>query len=105
MLDMIEEPEDENRALRERCLSFKLVESQMFSAFDGAWTIRYHSRTKEYDSKLKKEVYNYKTKLTYTVFVKPKVSASLYTFLTSLSLTKAVHLGPSSSNSFGGPPN
>jgi hypothetical protein len=72
-MDMTEEQEDDNRALRQRQLSFKLVESQMFSAFDGSWTIRYHSRSREFNTVLKKYVYVYKTKLTYTVSVKPKV--------------------------------
>lgn len=74
MMDMEEEPEDENRALRERKLNFKLVESRMFSAFDGSWSIRYHSRRKEYNEALKKYVYTYTSKLTYTVLVKPKVT-------------------------------
>eukprot|EP00597_Dinobryon_sp_UTEXLB2267_P010198 CAMPEP_0170103780 /NCGR_PEP_ID=MMETSP0020_2-20130122/3715_1 /TAXON_ID=98059 /ORGANISM="Dinobryon sp., Strain UTEXLB2267" /LENGTH=270 /DNA_ID=CAMNT_0010327447 /DNA_START=347 /DNA_END=1159 /DNA_ORIENTATION=- len=72
LMDMNEEAEDENRALRERMLSFKLVESRMFSSFDGSWTIRYHSRSREYDDRLQKHIYTYKTKLTYTVLVKPK---------------------------------
>lgn len=77
-MDMTEETEDDNRALRQRQLSFKLVESQMFSAFDGSWTIRYHSRSREYNDVLKKYVYVYKTKLTYTVYVKPKVRRGFY---------------------------
>ena len=53
-MDMTEEVEDENRALKERKLSFKLVESSMFSSFDGSWTARYHSRSKVLDPILKK---------------------------------------------------
>ena len=71
-LDMREEEESEGRALREKKLKFKLAESPMFSAFDGSWSIRYHSRVKEYDSFIGDYVYRYKTLLTYTVTVKPK---------------------------------
>ena len=44
----------------------------MFSIFDGVWSLRYHSRHKFYDPQLKQQVYKYKTKLTYSVLVKPK---------------------------------
>jgi hypothetical protein len=71
-MDMTEEPEDENRALRERNLTFKLVESKMFSNFDGTWTVKYHSRHKEIDPFTNQIYFKYKTKLTYSVFVRPK---------------------------------
>lgn len=72
VMDMVEEPEDLSRALRERNLHFKLAESQMFSAFDGTWKIRTHSRSREYDPSVQGYVYKYKTQLTYSVFVKPR---------------------------------
>ena len=71
-MDMVEEPEDMNRVLRERNLRFKLVDSAMFSAFDGTWQLRTHSRVRELDAVTNKFVYKYKTKLTYSVLVKPK---------------------------------
>lgn len=71
-LDMREEEESEGRALKEKKLTFKLAESPMFSSFDGSWSIRYHSRNKEFDNLLGDYVYRYKTLLTYTVTVKPK---------------------------------
>eukprot|EP01038_Epipyxis_sp_PR26KG_P009691 gene9691-13044_t len=71
-MDMIEEKEDENRAMRGRNLTFKLIESKMFSSFDGNWSLRYHSRSKEYDNRTQTYYYAYKTKLTYCVYVRPK---------------------------------
>lgn len=71
-MDMIEEAEDESRAMRERCLSFKLVDSAMFSSFDGSWMLKYHSRIREQDAATGDFVYTYRTLLTYTVYVRPK---------------------------------
>jgi len=72
VMDMVEEPEDTNRALRERNLRFTLVESQMFSAFDGVWKLRVHSRSRELDPATQQYIYKYRTQLTYSVFVKPR---------------------------------
>lgn len=72
LMDMTEEKEDESRALKEWLLRFKLIESRMFDAFDGQWTLRYHSRHREIDPITQQSVYKYKTKLTYSVFVRPK---------------------------------
>ena len=71
-MDMVEEPEDQSRALRERNLFFRLVESQMFNSFDGSWKLRTHSRVRELDPATKQYKYSYKTMLTYSVFVKPR---------------------------------
>ena len=71
-MDMREEEESEGRALKEKKLIFKLAESSMFSSFDGSWSIKYHSRFKEFDTAANDFVYRYKTLLTYTVTVKPK---------------------------------
>ena len=71
-MDMREEEESEGRAMKEKKLIFKLAESSMFSEFDGTWSIRYHSRFKEYDAALNDFIYRYKTLLTYSVTVKPK---------------------------------
>ena len=71
-MDMNEEIEDENRAMKERRLNFKLVESGMFSSFDGSWTARYHSRSKVLDPVLNKYVYKYKAILSYSVCVRPR---------------------------------
>jgi Polyketide cyclase / dehydrase and lipid transport len=71
-IDMREEEESEGRALKEKKLIFKLAESSMFSSFDGSWSIRYHSRVKEFDSSVNDYVFRYKTLLTYSVLVKPK---------------------------------
>lgn len=72
VMDMTEEEEDSDKALKERNLYFKLSESQMFSNFDGRWTLRYHSRIREFNPKLNKFVYKYRTKLTYSVLVVPR---------------------------------
>jgi Polyketide cyclase / dehydrase and lipid transport len=72
-MDMTEETENVGRAMAEkRTLYFKLAESGMFSSFDGNWSIRYHSRTREWDTVLREFVFRYKTMLTYSVLVKPK---------------------------------
>jgi hypothetical protein len=71
-MDMNEEIEDENRAMKERRLNFKLIESGMFSSFDGSWTARYHSRSKVLDPVLNRYVYKYKAILSYSVFVRPR---------------------------------
>ena len=71
-MDMTEEKEDEGKALREKKLTFKLLTSRMFDSFDGAWTLRYHSRSREYDPKTQRYTVKYKTKLTYSVYVRPK---------------------------------
>jgi hypothetical protein len=42
--------------LQERRLVFELVESRMFSSFDGAWAARHLSRRQEFDQTFKKEV-------------------------------------------------
>lgn len=72
LMDMLEEEEDENTSLKERILSFKLVESQMFSSFDGTWTVKYHSRVRTFNKVLQAYSYQYRSKLTYSVFVRPK---------------------------------
>lgn len=69
-MDMREEEESES--MNEKKLRFKLAESSMFSAFDGTWAMRYHSRVKEFDTVLNDYVFRHKTLLTYTVLVKPK---------------------------------
>lgn len=72
-MDMTEDIENEGRAMAEkRTLNFKLAESGMFSAFDGSWSVRYHSRVREWDSASGEFVFRYKTMLTYSVLVKPK---------------------------------
>ena len=72
-MDMTEEIENEGRAMAEKkTLYFKLAESSMFSSFDGNWSIRYHSRARQYDTVSKAFVFRYKTMLTYCVTVKPK---------------------------------
>lgn len=55
-----------------KVLNFKLVESAMFSSFDGSWTLKCMSRTKEHNTMKNDFVYKYKTLLTYTVLVVPK---------------------------------
>ena len=72
-MDMTEGSENEGRAMAEkRTLNFKLVESGMFSSFDGNWSIRYHARSRVWDIVSREFVFRYKTLLTYTVLVKPK---------------------------------
>lgn len=57
---------------RQRKIDFKLVESMMFSSFDGYWQLRCHSRNRYYDQETKSYKFNYKTILTYSVYVRPK---------------------------------
>jgi hypothetical protein len=66
LMEMREEREEECNALRESRLCFKLIESRMFDTFDGVWSLKYHSRSKTND------IIRYKTKLTYSVMVRPK---------------------------------
>lgn len=71
IMDILPLPFNENLNLKEKILSFKLVESPMFKSFYGTWNLKYHSHIKEYDNKNKNYIYKYKTKLTYTVFIEP----------------------------------
>lgn len=74
MMDMTEQPfqEYDGIAIKQRKLSFKLVESKMFETFDGSWTVERLSRQREYDPKMQKQIDKFKSKLTYEVFVRPK---------------------------------
>lgn len=74
MMDMVEQPfqEYDGIPMKQRRLSFKLVESKMFQTFDGSWTVGLHSKQREYDTKMQKQIDKYKTKLTYQVLVRPK---------------------------------
>jgi hypothetical protein len=71
-MDMTEEPMDTTRALPMRQVTFKLVDSLMFSAFEGSWTVKYHKRTPTIDPITQEVSYKYTTSLTYSVFVRPK---------------------------------
>jgi len=72
-MDMSEEIENEGRAMAEKkTLFFKLAESSMFTSFDGTWSVRYHSRSREMCQITREFVYRYKTALTYSVLVVPK---------------------------------
>jgi hypothetical protein len=71
-MDMTEEALDESKAMKERKLYFKLAESSMFSSFDGSWSLRYHSRSRKVDPTTGDMINEYKTLLTYTVFVQPR---------------------------------
>ena len=57
---------------RPKRLFFKLVDSVMFSAFDGEWIVKTHSRSKQLDPATNQLVYKYKSLLIYTVSVRPK---------------------------------
>lgn len=57
---------------RERRILFKLVDSFMFSQFDGDWSIKLYSRTKVVNPVTKEVEWKYKTQLTYSVAVRPK---------------------------------
>ena len=71
-MDMSEDFGDENSSRQQKILSFKCVESSMFSAFEGTWAMRYHTRHRKLNEKTKQYTYTYSTLLTYTVLVKPK---------------------------------
>jgi hypothetical protein len=72
IMDMTEESNDENSSSRQKFIRFKLVESGMFSAFEGSWILKYHSRNRRYDPVTGQTSYTYNTLLTYTVLVRPK---------------------------------
>jgi hypothetical protein len=74
LMDMQEEPCAEKDGLPcRRCkIGFTLVESRMFDAFDGAWTLTQHSSRREYDAQLQRRIEKPTTKLTYTVAVRPR---------------------------------
>eukprot|EP01041_Mallomonas_annulata_P009646 gene9646-20047_t len=73
VMEMIDrQSEDENSVQKMKRLGFKLVESAMFSNFDGEWTLRTHSRIRTFDTTTKMFYYRYKTQLTYSVFIRPK---------------------------------
>eukprot|EP00596_Hydrurales_sp_CCMP1899_P007688 CAMPEP_0119039624 /NCGR_PEP_ID=MMETSP1177-20130426/9219_1 /TAXON_ID=2985 /ORGANISM="Ochromonas sp, Strain CCMP1899" /LENGTH=194 /DNA_ID=CAMNT_0007003749 /DNA_START=245 /DNA_END=826 /DNA_ORIENTATION=- len=71
-LDMKEGIETATSSFTERKLTFKLAESSMFSSFDGTWSVRTVSSSKEFDPISNDYVSKYKSLLTYTVSVKPK---------------------------------
>ncbi|KAJ1394153.1 hypothetical protein B484DRAFT_355523 [Ochromonadaceae sp. CCMP2298] len=74
LMDMTEYPAPVmvDNIVQERKLGFELVESRMFSSFDGVWAAKHVSRRQEFDQTFKKEVWRYKTRLTYSVLVKPR---------------------------------
>jgi isocitrate dehydrogenase len=74
LMDMTEQPCVEMDGLTcQQCrILFKLVESQMFQAFDGSWTLTHHSLRREYDTTIQRRVEKPTTKLTYDVTVQPK---------------------------------
>lgn len=75
VMDMTEERDLQNYtddSYSQWKIGFKLSESRMFDAFDGSWVLRCHSRSKETDPITNEIIYNYKTKLTYTVLVRPR---------------------------------
>lgn len=75
-MDMTEESGnalgDDLQSQQMRKIGFKLVESSMLSSFDGEWVLRCHSRKRVFDAVKNNYIYRYKTKLTYSVFVRPK---------------------------------
>ena len=66
-MDMVELVEE--GATRPTRISFDLVESAMFAAFDGEWRIQPYSRTR---SKVDPNKFEYKTKLSYRVNITPR---------------------------------
>jgi hypothetical protein len=58
--------------MQQRILRFKVAESSMFASFDGTWMLKFHSRSRKFDSITGQYMSFYKTLLTYTVFIKPK---------------------------------
>ncbi len=72
VMDMFEESNDENSSRRQKFVRFRLVESGMFSAFEGAWSLRTHSRIRKIDPNSGALSYTYNTLLTYSVLVRPK---------------------------------
>lgn len=71
-MDMEEDIMDTLNDMPERQLKFKLVDSFMFSAFEGSWQLRCHKRTKKFNPQTKETGYLYSTMLTYSVLVRPK---------------------------------
>lgn len=80
MMDMYESSDYKVRSIynkgskdkTQRELYFKLVESTMFSSFDGTWTIKSQALYRDIDPTTKLEITRYRTQLTYSVYVKPK---------------------------------
>ena len=58
--------------IHQRRIDFKLVDSMMFSSFDGYWLLRYHSRSRYFDDESKTYKFKYRTLLTYSVYVRPQ---------------------------------
>jgi hypothetical protein len=71
-MNMDEVIEDGRKAMRERRILFKHVDSLMFNAFDGEWLLKLYSRSKKVDPLTQTITWQYKTQLTYTVFVRPR---------------------------------
>jgi hypothetical protein len=71
-MDMTADSDDDKRAIKGKKLFFTLAESSMFSVFDGSWSVRVHSRSKQIDPVTNEPVHRYKTILTYSVVVQPK---------------------------------
>jgi hypothetical protein len=72
LMQMQEEKDEDNKTQLEWKIDFKCAESRMFDAFDGQWSLKYQSRSVEVDPITKQSKYNYKSKLSYSVFVRPK---------------------------------
>uniref|UniRef100_A0A7S2FCT2 Coenzyme Q-binding protein COQ10 START domain-containing protein n=1 Tax=Haptolina brevifila TaxID=156173 RepID=A0A7S2FCT2_9EUKA len=64
---MLEVTDEDARAPNR--IRFKLVDSQMFAAFDGEWRVQAYSRTR---SRTDPSKFDYKSKLSYVVSITPK---------------------------------
>jgi hypothetical protein len=71
-MDMAERKESDEQAIKDRAINFKLVDSFMFSTFDGSWTVKTHSRRKVENPVSGLSEYLYFTQLTYSVLVRPR---------------------------------
>jgi hypothetical protein len=71
-MDMTDDCGEEDSPFCPRKITFQLVNSTIFSSFDGTWSMRFHSRGQWFDPVAQRHRFRYKTLLTYSVFVRPK---------------------------------
>lgn len=71
-MQMTEQETTEAQAQNTRRLDFTCIESAMFNDFEGSWSVNFHSRVREFDKSLNKFILKDRSKLTYSVLVRPR---------------------------------
>lgn len=72
VMDMEEHYGDPDDRLAMRKIKFKLVDSAMFTEFNGEWRLQFNSRVPVKDPTTGQERYTYTTKIFYMVHIRPK---------------------------------